>query len=118
MARLLREAGAAQASANGAAGEQADAGREPLTANTALLARIEKTLDLAKMEKEKGHAEYKKLSYATAAEAYSKAIRLTKMLTPPLPKEQQTATRALKLACLVQRRPSCCARVRRKSTPP
>jgi len=110
VARLLREAGAAQASANGAAGEKEDAGREPLTANSALLARIEKTLDLAKMEKEKGHAEYKKLSYATAAEAYSKAIRLTKMLKPPLPEEQQTATRALKLACLVHiRRPSCCA---------
>ena len=98
MARLLREAGAAQASANGAAGEQADAGREPLKANAG---RVEKTLDLAKMEKEKGHAEYKKLSYVTAAEAYSKAIRLTKMLEPPLPEEQQTATRALKLACLV-----------------
>ena len=63
--------------------------------------RTEKTLDLAKMQKEKGNAECKKLSYAAATEAYLKAIRLTEMLKPPLPEEQQAATRALKLTCLV-----------------
>ena len=71
------------------------------------------------MQKEKGDAEYTKLSYATAAEAYSKAIRLTEMLKPPLPEEQQAAARDLKIACLVQiRRPSICITGRRKSTPP
>ena len=95
VARILRDAGVAQAAER----------------------RTEKTLDLAKMQKEKGNAEYKKLSYATAAEAYSKAIRLTEIPKPPLPEEQLTATRALKLQCLVQiRRPSIFARRHRKST--
>ncbi|KAJ1473086.1 ankyrin repeat-containing domain protein, partial [Baffinella frigidus] len=83
VARVLRDVGVAQAAS--------DAAR-----------RTEKTLDLAKMQKEKGTAEYQKLSYATAAEAYSKAIRLTEMLKPPLPEEQQAATRALKLKCLTE----------------
>ncbi|KAJ1487007.1 ankyrin repeat-containing domain protein [Baffinella frigidus] len=98
LARMLRDAGAAQAAS--------DAAR-----------RTEKTLDLAKKQKEKGNAEYQKLSYAMAAEAYSKAIRLTEMLKPPLSEEQQAAARALKLQCLVQIRPSICTRGRRKSTP-
>ena len=70
-------------------------------AQSAAEMRTEKTLDLAKMQEEKGTAAYKELSYATAAEAYCKAIRLTAMLKPPLSEEQQAATRALKLACLV-----------------
>ncbi|KAJ1485970.1 ankyrin repeat-containing domain protein, partial [Baffinella frigidus] len=72
-------------------------------AHQELLARIEKTLDLAKTQKERGNAEYKKLSYDTAAEHYSKALRLTELVKPPLPDEQDKATRALKLQCLMNR---------------
>jgi len=112
VSRVLRDAEAAQAASPPAgvavvpvgalsahAGSQAASiagGREDAER------RIKQTLDLAKMQKEKGDAEYKQLSYATAAEAYSKAIRLTDMLKAPLPEEQQALAQALKLSCLVQ----------------
>jgi len=109
VARVLRDVGAAKAASApvgmaevpvGAKSAQAGAQNASIAAQSAAERRTEKTLDLAKTQKEKGDAEYEKLSYASAAEAYSKAIRLTEILKAPLP-EQQAATRALKLTCLV-----------------
>jgi len=66
------------------------------------LARDKKTLELAKLQKEKGNAEFKKQAYAQAADLYLKAIKLTEMLRAPL-QESQEASRELKLACLTNR---------------
>ena len=111
VARVLRDAEAAQAASApaGVAEVPVAALSTHAGARAASIAqgggdadrRTEKTLDLANTQKEKGNAEYKMRSYATAAEAYSKAIRLTEMLKPPLSEEQQAATRALKRTCLV-----------------
>ena len=106
VARLLRDAGEAQAASAPAGVAEVPVGALSAAASNAggsadAERRTEQTLDLAKKQKEKGDAEYEKLSYAKAAEAYDKAIRLTEMLKAPLPEEQQAATRALKLTCLV-----------------
>ena len=112
VARLLRDAEAAHAASAPAGVAEVPVGAlsAHAGAQTASIARgredaerrTKQTLDLATMQKEKGDAEYKKLSYATAAAAYSKAIRLTDMLKAPLPEEQQALARAIKLTCLVQ----------------
>jgi hypothetical protein len=112
VARVLRDAEAAQAASAPAGVSEVPVGAlsAHAGAQTASIAggredaerRTKQTLDLAKMQEEKGNVEYKNLSYATAAEAYSKAIRLTEMLKLPLPEKQQALARALKLTCLVQ----------------
>ena len=111
VARVLRDAEAAQAASApagvaevpvGALSAQAGALTAPIAGGRDDAARYTRqTLELAKMQEKKGDAEYKQLSYGTAAEAYSKAIRLTDMHKLPLPEEQQALARALKLTCLV-----------------
>jgi len=115
VARVLRDAAAAQAASAPAGVAEVPVGAlsAHAGAQTASIVggredserRTEQTLDLAKMQKEKGNVEYKKhtqISFAAAAEAYSKATRLTDMLKAPLPEAQQALKRALKLTCLVQ----------------
>jgi len=106
VARLLRDAGEAHAASAPAGVAEVPVGALSAAASNAggsadADRRTDQTLDLAKKQKEKGNAEFKKLSYDTAADEYSEAIRLTQMLKPPFSEEQQAATRALKLTCLV-----------------
>ena len=110
VAMVLRDAEAAQAASAPAGAAEMPVGASHAGAQTASIAggredaerRTRQMLHLATMQKQKGNTEYKKLSYAAAAEAYSKAIRLTEMLKLPLTEEQQALTRALKLTCLVR----------------
>ena len=107
VARVLRDAGAAQAASApaGVAEVPVAASSAHAGARAASIAgggggadeSAEKALALAKLRKEEGNALYKTFSYATAAEAFSKAIFYTDMLKAPIPEE----ARALKITCLV-----------------